>query len=274
LPRVIDAHLHLSENPDDELASYAALNGLRYTMDELLRLMAENGVTGGLLLSPPLRGGQPLPNERVIELCARSGGLLSPVLTVEPSASSVAAAIGLARANRAAVKGFKIRLGYLEVFASDPVFDELYTYAEAEDLPVMFHTGDTASHNGSLVHSHPLTLDRLANRREQLKIVACHFGNPWIQDVGELIYKHPHVYADTSGLVVGGSKYLAGYADSVAEQLSKAIYFAGGAEKVIFGTDYPVSTYSLALDLVRKLRIDSNDAERILWRNAAKVFHV
>jgi uncharacterized protein len=272
LPRIIDAHLHLSGHPNDELVSYAALNGLKYTMDELLRLMGENNIAMGLLLSPPLRGGFPFPNERVLELCAKSEGLLSPILTVEPSASSVAGAIGLAKRNRTDVKGFKIRLGYLEVFAFDPVFDDLYAYAEAEDMPVMFHTGDTASHTGSLVHSHPLTLDRLANRRENLKIVACHFGNPWIQDVGELIYKHPNVYADTSGLVVGGSKYLAGYSDSIAEQLTQAIYFAGGAEKVIFGTDYPVSTHSLALDLVRKLNIDSEDVERILWKNAARVF--
>jgi hypothetical protein len=136
----------------------------------------------------------------------------------------------------------------------------------------MFHTGDTACHTGSLEHSHPLTLDRLANHRTGLKIIACHFGNPWTQDVGELIYKHPNVYADISGLIVGGSKYSFGYLDSVAEQVTRAIYFAGGAEKVIFGTDYPVSTPALALELVGKLKIDSEDAERILWKNAAKVF--
>jgi uncharacterized protein len=272
MPRIIDAHAHLSEHLQDELIPYAALNGLKYSLDELLRLMDESGITSGVLLSPPLRGGIPLPNERILELCRRSEGMLSPVLTVEPSAENVANAVQLAKNNRADVKGFKIRLGYLKVFADDPVYDALYAYAESEDLPVMFHTGDTASHTGSLVHSHPLTLDRLANARAGLKMVACHFGNPWIPDVGELIYKHPNVYGDISGLIVGGSKYTIGYLDSIAEQLTRAIYFAGGAEKVIFGTDYPVSTPALALDLVGKLKIDAEDAERILWKNAAKVF--
>ena len=92
--------------------------------------------------------------------------------------------------------------------------------------------------------------------------------------MGELIYKHPNVYADISGLVVGGSKYIIGYMDSIADQVTRAIYFAGGAEKVIFGTDYPVSTPALALDLVGKLKIDAEDAERILWRNAARVFRI
>ncbi len=246
MSQIFDAHVHLSEDPRDELIAYAKLNGLTYDLRELVRLMKENGFTGGLLLSPPIKGGAPLPNERIMDLCARSGGLLSPVLTVEHSSSSVEDAVSLARQNKETVKGFKIRLGYLKVFADDAAYGRLYDYAESEDLPVMFHTGDTASHDGSLEHSHPLTLDRLANGRPGLKLVACHFGNPWIADVGELIYKHPNVYADISGLVVSGSKYETGYLESVAEQVTRAIYFAGGAEKVIFGTDYPVSTPALS----------------------------
>ncbi|MGA2666226.1 MAG: amidohydrolase family protein, partial [Nitrososphaerales archaeon] len=104
--------------------------------------------------------------------------------------------------------------------------------------------------------------------------VACHFGNPWIQDVGELVYKHPNLYADLSGLIVGGSRYLEGYVASLAEQLTRAIYFAGGAEKVIFGTDYPVSTPALALDLVRRLGIGAEDREMVLRGNAERVFGV
>jgi predicted TIM-barrel fold metal-dependent hydrolase len=272
LPRIFDAHVHLSENPQDELIPYAALNGLKYTLEELLGLMRESGIYAGLLLSPPLRGGIPLPNERVLELCRRSGGVLSPVLTVEPNSQSVADSVALAKQSRTEVRGFKIRLGYLKVYADDAVYDPLYAYAESEALPVMFHTGDTASHSGSLVHSHPLTLDRLANQRSGLTIVACHFGNPWIPDVAELIYKHPNVYADISGLVVGGSRYAEEYLGSMAEQLTRAIYYAGGAEKVIFGTDYPVSTPALALNLVSMIKVDPDDQERILWKNAARVF--
>jgi len=256
------------------LASYAALNGLSYTMEELLRTMDEEGIDRGLLLSPPLRSGAPLPNERVLELCDESSGRLSPVFTVEPRAAEVESALSLARQNLHLLKGFKIRLGYLNVFPYDRIYDTLYAFAEAEGLPVMFHTGDTATATGSLEHSHPLGLDKLANARPGLKIVICHFGNPWILDVGELIYKHPNVFADVSGLIVGGSKYMEGYVNSIAEQLTRAIYYAGGAEKVLFGTDYPVSTPSLAIELVRRLRIDEADREAILGGNAAKVFRI
>jgi len=272
LPKIIDAHVHLSERRDDLLDRFAEMNGLRYTLEGLLESMKQNNVGHGLLLSPPLKSGVPLPNESVIEFCNRSGGLLSPVVTVEPSAKEVRAAIRLAESNRKEVKAFKIRLGYVKASASSPMFERLYDYAESEGLPVMFHTGDTVTSTGDLTSSHPLNLDALANRREELAIILCHFGNPWFEDVAELIYKHPKVYADISGLTTGGGTYPDKFADWLARKISAAIYFAGGPEKIIFGTDYPITAYADALDLVRRLDVDDGDREMILWRNAEMVF--
>ncbi len=272
MQKAIDAHIHLSERRDDGLLPFAKKNGLRYTLDELLGIMRAYHIEHGLLLSPPLKDGRALPNEEIIKLCRRSAGMLSPVLTVEPTKQKVAAAIGLAEKNRSEVKAFKIRLGYVDADADSPVFNEAYDYAEAEDVPVLFHTGDTASSTGDLGHSHPLPLDRLANRREGLTIVLCHFGNPWFEEVAELIYKHPRVYADISGLTTGGGAYANRLADWLARKISEAIYFVGGAEKVIFGTDYPVTKYADALNLVKYLDVSDRDKERILWRNAESVF--
>lgn len=271
--KIIDAHLHCSELQDDELINYAKFNGLEYTLEELLSMMKENGVERGLLLSPPLKGGWPVPNSRIVELCKKSNDALFPVLTVEPGKQSVSLALTEARQYKGYVKAFKIRLGYVKVYADDPVFDPIYDFAEEEGLPVMFHSGDTATSNGSLKHSHPLTIDPLANVRPEMKIVICHFGNPWILDVGELIYKHPNVFADISGLVAGeGAKYGKKYMQSLADKLSDAIYFASGVDKVLFGTDYPVETYSTGLNLLKKLKIDGEDLEKISYENAIKVY--
>ena len=271
---IIDAHIHLSEREDDELVRLASKNGLTYTLDELLRMMQRYKVERGLLLSPPLRGGNPLPNEAILKLCRKSRSRLSPVLTVEPSVKETNAAIKLAEEYRKEVKAFKIRLGYVKASAQSSVFGKLYDYAESEGLPVLFHTGDTATSTGSLLHSHPLMLDALANAREELVIVLCHFGNPWFEDVAELIYKHPNIYADISGLTTGGSRYAERYTDWLAQKISGAIYFAGGAEKVIFGTDYPVTTYRDALTLVERMKVDRRDKEMILRKNAKRVFRL
>jgi len=270
--KVIDAHVHLSERKDDLLIDFAKKGGMRYTLDELLMLMKKHGIGQGLLLSPPLRDGRPSPNEDTLLLCERSQGILQPVITVEPTRAKVDAAVRLAKKHRGSVKALKVRLGYAEAPAISPVFDPAYDYADAEGLPVLFHTGDTATEDGDLMSSHPLSLDRLANRREGLKIVLCHFGNPWFDDVAELIYKHPNVYADISGLTTGGGAYAGKFLQWLSRRISEAIYFSGGAEKIIFGTDYPVTKPSDALALVKALDVTEADRERILWRNAERVF--
>lgn len=249
------------------------MNGLRYTMEELLSTMRRLEIARGLLISPPLQGGTPLPNQEIIGLCARSRGTLAPVITVEPTPKEVKAAINLAEENKKEVKAFKVRLGYVKASAESPVFDKLYDYAESRGLPVLFHTGDTAFSTGDLARSQPLTLDGLANKREELRIILCHFGNPWFEDAAELIYKHPNVYADISGLVTPGA-YAEKYAAWLAREISEAVYFAAGAEKVIFGTDYPVTKHAETLALVSKLEVDEPDKEKILWRNAERVFHL
>jgi uncharacterized protein len=271
LRKIIDAHVHLSERRDDALNRFARKNRLRYNLNELLGTMRRHKIVRGLLLSPPLEGGVPLRNDQIIKLCRRSNGILAPAITVEPTSREVKAAVKLAEENRGEVKAFKVRLGYVKTSAESPVFKRLYDYAESEGLPVLFHTGDTAFSTGDLARSHPLTLDGLANKREELIMVLCHFGNPWFEDVAELIYKHPNVYADISGLTTGGA-YAEKYEEWLARKISEAIYFAAGAEKVIFGTDYPVTKHSETLALVRRLDVDEGDKEKILWRNAERVF--
>jgi len=270
--KIVDAHVHLSERKDDALRRFAKMNSNPYTLDGLLHDMDKHEVECGLLLSPPLEKGVPLPNEEIIGLCSKSRGRLHPVITVEPSSKEVRSAIRLAEQHRKAAKAFKVRLGYIKAGATDTVFDPLYDYAESAGMPVLFHTGDTAFDKGDLSLAHPLTMDALANRRSELTIVLCHFGNPWFEDVAELIYKHPRVYTDISGLTTGGGAYPQKFASWLAAKISGAIYFAGGPEKVIFGTDYPVTAYPDALDLVKRLDIPEGDKEMILWRNAKRVF--
>ncbi len=272
MSRAIDVHLHLSDLSGDALRSFAKSNGLRYDLKELLGLMEENYVETGLVLSPPLRDNSIVPNERVVEICSRGRGRLFPVLTVEPSRGEVAKCISLAKARTKEVKGFKVRLGYVPFYPDDKVFSPLYDYAESEGLPVMFHTGDTGLPDASLKHAHPLNLDALANVRPALKVVVCHMGNPWIEDAAELVYKHRNVYADVSGLFAVGAKYSKEYMEHLADRVSKAIYFAGNADKFLFGTDYPVETYESALSFVGKLKVHEDDRDRILYSNAKTVF--
>jgi uncharacterized protein len=272
MKKIFDCHIHCSDRSDDILIPYAKMSGVKYNLAELLSLMDKNDIFGGLLLSPPLSNGKPLPNPEVISLCNKSKGKLFPVLTVEPTKSSVRAATDLAKKNSGYVRAFKILLGYYDVYPDDEVFSKLYDRAEESGLPVMFHTGDTATPDGSLKHSHPLNIDALANVRPELKIVVCHFGNPWLHDTAELLYKHQNVYADISGMFAGGSKYSEKYLRFLSRSLSEAIYFVGSAEKILFGSDYPVENFADALRLAKSLDVDSDQIDKILAENARQIF--
>ena len=138
----------------------------------------------------------------------------------------------------------------------------------------MFHTGDTATSTGSLKHAHPLTLDAVANLRPELKIVICHFGNPWISDVAELIYKHPNVYADISGLVAGDGGRILGKVQRVSfeqtERRDLLRWWSGQGDlwDRLSGRD----VFKAGLSLCETDRSIREDIEKISWKNAMKVF--
>ena len=60
----------------------------------------------------------------------------------------------------------------------------------------------------------------------------------------------------------------------LAQRMSEAVYYGGGAEKFVFGTDYPVETPEDGLSLVSMLKVTQADKEKILWRNASRLFSI
>jgi predicted TIM-barrel fold metal-dependent hydrolase len=274
MSKIIDCHIHCSESKEDALVSYAIANGLKYNLAELFEAMDQSDVEHGLLLSPPMKNGKPLDNKKIVNMCKKSKDRLFPIITVEPSRKQVERSIEVAKTQKSYVKGFKILLGYFPLYPYDKIYKKIYDYAERENLPVMFHTGDTATSAGSLEHAKPLAIDILANERPDLKIVICHFGNPWLQDTGEIMYKHSNVYSDISGLFVTGAKYSRDYMKYLIKAVSDVIYFVGRADKVLFGTDYPIERYTDAINFARSLKLDIIDIDNILSRNAKRVFDV
>src|SRR5438034_11706995 len=96
------------------LRSYAGLNLLEYSLDELLTLMRKNGIRRGLLLGSILEGGAFLSPGEIVRLCEESGDRLLPVLTVVATSRGVKESIRVAKERVGYVRGFKIMLGYEE----------------------------------------------------------------------------------------------------------------------------------------------------------------
>ncbi|WP_202805899.1 amidohydrolase family protein [Actinopolymorpha alba] len=98
------------------------------------------------------------------------------------------------------LRGIKLMPMYAGFDPADPVYDDLYAYAERNGLPLLVHTGTTFVRTAPLRWALPVHLDEVAIRHPGLRMVLAHLGHPFEGECIAVIRKHPHVYADVSAL--------------------------------------------------------------------------
>ena len=171
------------------------------------------------------------------------------------------------------VVGMKIYLGYYPFYAYDDVYKPVYELAIKYGLPVVFHTGDTYSERGLLKYAHPLTLDEVAVKYREINFMMAHFGDPWVLDGAEVLYKNRNMYADLCGLLVGTRADLQKKLDSpyFFNHLKHALAFTDDYSKFLFGTDWPLVQVQPYIDLMKEL-IPAEAHEDFFFNNAVKLF--
>ena len=188
------------------------------------------GVTGTLL---GLDAPEPLdPNEATAELVRAYPEKLIGFMSLHPHDPGALAA--LERGVRdLGLRGIKLGANYQNF---DPLEDRvLAIYARAQELglPILFHQGTSPVRNAPIKLAHPLIMDQIAIRYPELRIIMAHMGHPWQIDTVAVIRKHPHVYADISGLFYRPFSFY--------ECLLKCAEW-GSLHKLLFASDYPIST--------------------------------
>jgi uncharacterized protein len=168
------------------------------------------------------------------------------------------------------VVGLKLYPGYEPFYPYDRRCQVLYDLAQEFDVPVMIHTGDTFNPRGKVRFAHPLAIDDVAVDNPSLKIVICHIGNPWIRDCMEVVYKNKNCTADISGLVLGDFK--SRFKRFMLQQVKEMILYAGEPEYLLYGTDWPICRMRTYLKFVNELGLSPETREKILWKNAARLF--
>jgi len=168
------------------------------------------------------------------------------------------------------VRGLKLYPGYEPFFPSDPRMRPVFELAAEYNVPVMIHTGDTFSAKGKLKYSHPLNIDEVAVDFPDVNIVICHLGNPWFRDTMEVVYKNANVHTDISGLVLGD--FTDRFEAYMRKQFSEMMLYGLEPDKVMYGTDWPISEMDSYLDFMNELTITSKDKQKILYDNAAAMF--
>lgn len=270
-----DTHLHLSRWwPDLAHTGYRA--DIDYTVEGLLREMDANGIDFGLAIqiveTPDAKSG--LTESRSI--LERSHGRLRPVVTVDPTKGSATVAHALELWEKEdGIAGIKLFPGYRPFYPHDRRLAPVYEFARKRGLPVLVHQGDTLHKDGLIKFARPIELDEVAVRYPDVRFVLCHFGNPWIAEAAELVYKNENVYADTSGLLAHPSApYFARMVPQCRETLLSAIVTVGACDRILYGSDWPLEELTAAIGLVDGLDLPLEDREKILGGNARRLFGV
>ena len=87
----------------------------------------------------------------------------------------------------------------------------------------------------------PYLLDEIARSFPGLRIVIAQLGQPWVDETICMLAKHPHVYADVSGLL---NRPWQAYNALVS------VYQHGVIDKLLFGSDFP---YTSATECIEAL---------------------
>lgn len=168
------------------------------------------------------------------------------------------------------VRGLKLYPGYEPFYPYDPKLTSVYEFAAEHNLPVMIHTGDTFTPRGKIKYAHPLHIDDVAVDFPTVRFVICHLGNPWFRDTMEVVYKNQNVYTDISGLVLGN--FTDRFESHMAKQFQEMVLFGVEPDKVLFGTDWPISSMESYLQFMDEVSIPEKDKQKILFENSAKMF--
>lgn len=272
-PRRFDVHLHLSRYwPDLGTNRYGP--ALDFTVGGLLAEMDASGIEAGILLpvheSPSVE--ETLREGR--ELLAASGGRLLRTSTVTPTrgAEEVARAVALweKETDLAALKLFP---GYFPFYPHDPRLAPVYEFAHRRGIPVMVHQGDTMDRLGLVKYARPVELDEVAVRYRDVRFVLCHFGNPWMEEASEIVYKNENVYVDTSGLLPpAGAPHFAAAFRRVVRRLENAVAFIGETSRILYGSDWPLEALGSAVGVVEALDLSPEEKDGILGGNARRLF--
>ncbi|MDR0975071.1 MAG: amidohydrolase family protein [Ruminococcus sp.] len=155
------------------------------------------------------------------------------------------------------LKGVKIHPDFQEVSLSDKRLWELFEIIEGR-LPILIHTGDKR-----YKWSSPSYVKDILNRFPKLQVIGAHFGGWSEWDTAEKLLSGQRMYVDTSS-----SFY------SMTPERAYEIIKAFGADRVLFGSDYPMWSPKEELEFFNKIPLSDREREMILHENFEKLLNL
>ena len=155
------------------------------------------------------------------------------------------------RIKKMGLKGIKLHPDFQRFNIDDERMFPIYEVLQ-DNLPVLFHLGDD-----NVDFSSPKRMARVLKLFPHLTVIGAHMGGYGRWDEAEEYLIGKNLYIDTS------SSFLRLGEEGVCRLIKKH-----GADKVLFGTDYPLENHKIPLNHFLNLDLSDDDKEKILYTNA------
>ncbi len=197
-------------------------------------------------------------NEFIAAEVAASDGRLVGLGTLHPDSEDIDGDIR--HLQELGLRGVKLHPDIQNFRIDDYRNLKIYERCEEAGLPILMHTGDNRYDN-----SNPNRLLPILEIYTGLTVIGAHFGGYSIWDeAAEKLAGTPNLYVDCSsafGFIRDRDK---------ARDLIRAY----GADRVLFGTDYPMWDAASELDFLMSLDLTDDEYRGILGENAMRVFNL
>lgn len=187
--------------------------------------------------------GMNIPNEFVAEYVERNAGTTVGLASVDPNDPRAPDQLRDA-IETLGLRGLKLSPPYQGFHPHSPEAYRVYDVAAELDLPVMWHQATTFPRLGVLEWAYPALLDKVMRDYPSLRHILAHGGHPWYWETAALMVKHPNVWTDISACF--------GRPWQLQSILVAAMEY-GVADRVLFGTDFPLLTPTFCVERLQRL---------------------
>ena len=167
------------------------------------------------------------------------------------------------------IVGMKIFPGHEPIYPVDQRLKPLYALCQAQDVPLVVHTGWNSGHPEVAQYNDPKYIIQVAEWYPKLKIVVAHFFWPEVDYCYDMTHACPQIYYDTSGLADREVVEATGL-ERIQSVLGKVL--EESPQKILFGTDYAMCDRQEHIELINQLPVAPEVREGIFWRNTVELF--
>lgn len=190
--------------------------------------------------------------------------------------------------------GIKLYPGYQNFSLNDEKVFPIYRLAEKFNLPIAIHSGELhyccskeerekgkfrcgeTCRIEKLAHlSRPLSGLSVIQKFPKVNFIMAHLGNPYFEELRQLMYQCPNVYSDISGQFTSGTdEDFAEYREILKQEINLFLRISNGSKRIMFGTDFPIQSYQHTFEILDSLSLDDKTRNDICSENAKTIIPI